>query len=74
MSCRPMKLSLALILHHYMLLNITIIADIASLHVAQHNNYSWFSEKTLIHKDDVHKHTKWYFQKGKQADNLITYL
>jgi colanic acid biosynthesis protein WcaH len=28
----------------------------------------------LLNNDDVHKHTKWYFQKDKQADNLMTNL
>jgi colanic acid biosynthesis protein WcaH len=28
----------------------------------------------LLNNGDVHTHTKWYFQKDKQADNLITNL
>lgn len=59
---------------HYIVLAYEVIfnGDIASLPVAQHNDYRWFSEMTLLNHDDVHKHTKWYFQKDKQADNLIT--
>ena len=61
---------------HYVVLAYEVIftGDIASLPVSQHNDYRWFSEKTLLHNDDVHKHTKWYFQKYKQADSLITNL
>jgi colanic acid biosynthesis protein WcaH len=61
---------------HYVVLAYEVIftGDIASLPVAQHNDYRWFSAKTLLHYDDVHKHTKWYFQKNKQADSLITNL
>jgi colanic acid biosynthesis protein WcaH len=61
---------------HYVVLAYEVIftGNVATLLVAQYNDYSWFSEKTLLHKDDVHKHTKWYFQNNKQADNLITDL
>ena len=61
---------------HYLVLAYEIIfnGDIASLPVAQHNDYRWFSEMALLAHDDVHIHTKWYFQKDKQADNLITNL
>jgi colanic acid biosynthesis protein WcaH len=61
---------------HYVVLAYEFIftINIALLPVAQHNDYRWFSEKTLLDHDDVHKHTKWYFQKDKQADNLMTNL
>jgi colanic acid biosynthesis protein WcaH len=61
---------------HYVVLAYEVIfnGDIASLPVAQHNDYRWFSEMALLHNSDVHTHTKWYFQKDKQADNLITNL
>lgn len=61
---------------HYVVLAYEVIfkGDIASLPVAQHKAYRWFSEVTLLDNDDVHLHTKWYFQKDKQADNLITDL
>lgn len=61
---------------HYIVLAYEVIfnSDISSLPVAQHNDYRWFSEMTLLAHDDVHIHTKWYFQKDKQADNLITNL
>lgn len=61
---------------HYVVLAYEVIfnGDISSLPVAQHNDYRWFSEMALLNNDDVHIHTKWYFQKDKQADNLITNL
>ena len=61
---------------HYVVLAYEVIfnGDIASLPVTQHNDYRWFSEMALLNNDDVHIHTKWYFQKDKQADNLMTSL
>lgn len=61
---------------HYVVLAYEVIfeGDIASLPVEQHSVYRWFPEVTLLDNDDVHLHTKWYFQKDKQADNLITDL
>jgi colanic acid biosynthesis protein WcaH len=61
---------------HYVVLAYEVIfnGDIALLPVAQHNDYRWFSEMALLAHNDVHIHTKWYFQKNKQADNLIANL
>jgi colanic acid biosynthesis protein WcaH len=61
---------------HYVVLAYEVVfnGDIASLPVAQHNDYRWFSEMALLNNGDVHTHTKWYFKKDKQADNLITNL
>jgi colanic acid biosynthesis protein WcaH len=61
---------------HYVVLAYEVIftGNIASLPVAQHHDYRWFSKMALLNNDDVHKHTKWYFQKDKQADNLMTNL
>jgi colanic acid biosynthesis protein WcaH len=61
---------------HYVVLayEVTFNGEIASLPIAQHNEYSLFSESALLSNDDVHIHTKWYFQNEKQADNLITNL
>jgi colanic acid biosynthesis protein WcaH len=61
---------------HYVVLAYEIMfnGDITSLPVAQHNDYRLFSETALLNNDDVHIHTKWYFQKDKQADNLFTNL
>ncbi|MBF7072219.1 GDP-mannose mannosyl hydrolase [Glaciecola sp. MH2013] len=61
---------------HYIVLAYEVIFDgtTESLPVVQHNDYHWFSEDMLLDDDDVHLHTKWYFQKDKQADILITNL
>ena len=61
---------------HYVVLAYEVIftGNIASLPVAQHNDYRWFSKMALLDNDDVHRYTKWYFQKDKQADNLMTNL
>lgn len=40
--------------------------DSALLPDTQHNAYAWFSVNELLHADDVHEHTKWYFIKGKE--------
>lgn len=56
---------------HYVVLAYEVIfnGEISSLPVAQHNDYRWFSEVGLLNNDDVHIHTKWYFQK---VNKLIT--
>lgn len=61
---------------HYIVLayEVTINHEITSLPLDQHNEYRWFSETELLKNDDVHMYTKWYFHKGKQADNLISSL
>lgn len=38
----------------------------------QHSSYKWLSEKALLIDGIVHKHTKWYFQKGQNADVSFT--
>jgi colanic acid biosynthesis protein WcaH len=38
----------------------------------QHCNYKWLSEKAILIDDRVHKHTKWYFKKGGNADASFT--
>jgi colanic acid biosynthesis protein WcaH len=59
---------------HYIVMAYEVVftGNIASLPVAQHNDYRWFSETDLLNHDEVHIHTKWYLQSNKQADNLIT--
>lgn len=61
---------------HYVVLayEVKFKGEITALPHAQHNEYSWFSELALLNNDNVHMHTKWYFQNDKQADNLITNL
>ncbi len=55
---------------HYVVLSYEMKLDnlIAQLPADQHNEYCWFSEEELVHNNDVHKHTKWYFQQDKMAD------
>jgi len=43
-----------------------------SLPKDQHGSYKWLLEKELLIDSRVHKHTKWYFQKGQNADALFT--
>lgn len=55
---------------HYIVLayEITVNCELASLPVEQHSDYKWFSISELLNNDEVHIHSKWYFQKDKQAD------
>ena len=55
---------------HYVVLayEIEFNGALASLPTEQHAVYKWFDEKELLVNDTVHTHTKWYFQKDKQAD------
>ncbi|PTO75699.1 GDP-mannose mannosyl hydrolase [Vibrio splendidus] len=61
---------------HYVVLayEINIDGRLSSLPVEQHSSYQWFSEDELLNNQQIHVHTKWYFQNSKQADfdmNLI---
>lgn len=58
---------------HYVVLAYKIILqdDLASIPNEQHSSYKWFSENELLNDDDVHEHSKWYFQTGMQADNNL---
>lgn len=58
---------------HYVVLAYEIKIDllISELPECQHENFIWFSEEELLAHPDVHKHTKWYFQKGNTAHNFI---
>ncbi|WP_347231948.1 GDP-mannose mannosyl hydrolase [Shewanella sp. 10N.286.52.C2] len=55
---------------HYIVLayEVEFEGDLASLPIEQHAEYKWFDENDLLVNDKVHIHTKWYFQKDKQAD------
>jgi colanic acid biosynthesis protein WcaH len=55
---------------HYLVLayEITFMGDLAFLPLEQHSKYKWFAEKELVENQQVHKHSKWYFQENKQAD------
>jgi colanic acid biosynthesis protein WcaH len=58
---------------HYVVLAYEIILkdDLVSLPIVQHSSYNWFSENELLNHEDVHIHSKWYFQKNKHADNNL---
>jgi colanic acid biosynthesis protein WcaH len=58
---------------HYIVLayEMTFKGNLSSLPHEQHSRYEWFSEKELIDNQKVHLHSKWYFQKNKQADNYL---
>ena len=58
---------------HYVVLayEINFNGELSSLPVEQHSGYEWFSEIDLLMDEKVHTHSKWYFQKNKQADLLF---
>ncbi|MBQ4799508.1 GDP-mannose mannosyl hydrolase [Pseudoalteromonas sp. MMG006] len=58
---------------HYVVLAYEIYfdGDLLSLPIEQHSEYKWFTERELLLNDNVHKHTKWYFQHDEEADRLI---
>lgn len=58
---------------HYVVLayEINFNGDLPSLPVEQHSGYEWFCESDLLMHEKVHTHSKWYFQKNKQADLLF---
>lgn len=49
---------------HYIVLAYEIIfnGSDSKLPVSQHNEYHWFSQAELLKNNEVHLHTKWYFQ------------
>jgi colanic acid biosynthesis protein WcaH len=61
---------------HYIVMayEILIDGDLSTLPVIQHDDYQWFSEKSILDNENVHKHTKWYFQIDKQADSFVKHL
>jgi colanic acid biosynthesis protein WcaH len=58
---------------HYIVLAYEIIfkGSLLELPITQHNEYQWFSQIELLNHNEVHEHTKWYFKKGKEADNYF---
>lgn len=58
---------------HYVVLayEISFNGELSSLPVEQHSGYQWFNESELLEHESVHAHSKWYFQKDKQADLLF---
>ncbi len=58
---------------HYFLLAYEIVfrGDLTSLPLEQHSKYQWFTVNELVESEQVHKHSKWYFQENKQADTAL---
>lgn len=58
---------------HYLVLayEITFNGDLALLPLEQHSKYKWFCENELIASEQVHQHSKWYFQENKQVDAFL---
>jgi colanic acid biosynthesis protein WcaH len=52
---------------HYVVNGFEIIlpAHITELPKDQHNQYQWFNETDLIASENVHLHSKWYFDKDQ---------
>jgi len=58
---------------HYIVLAYEILldCDLDSLPTKQHSKYRWFAEGKLLQDMHVHKHSKWYFQNERAADNTF---
>ncbi|MGE6810759.1 GDP-mannose mannosyl hydrolase [Pseudoalteromonas nigrifaciens] len=58
---------------HYVVLayEINFNGKLSSLPKEQHSDYKLFAQDELLSNEQVHKHTKWYFQSDKQADRLF---
>lgn len=51
---------------HYVVNAFELIIDaVLELPKTQHNKYQWLSEFDLLERDDVHCHSKWYFEPDK---------
>jgi colanic acid biosynthesis protein WcaH len=52
---------------HYIVLayEIFLDEDLLSLPLEQHSEYHWFTENQLLKNQEVHEHTKWYFQENR---------
>ncbi len=51
---------------HYIVNAFEFTVDTAlDLPLAQHNKFQWLSESDLLQRDDVHCHSKWYFEPDK---------
>ncbi|OCH48071.1 GDP-mannose mannosyl hydrolase [Vibrio cyclitrophicus] len=50
---------------HYVAIAYKLVVDLETLNLpldSQHNQYQWLPVNVLLNSDDVHLHTKWYFQ------------
>jgi colanic acid biosynthesis protein WcaH len=52
---------------HYIVLayEMFLDEDLLSLPLEQHSEYNWFTENQLLTNQEVHAHTKWYFQENR---------
>ena len=59
---------------HYIVLAYELIfnGSLIKLPNEQHNEYRWFKESELLNHNEVHNHTKWYFQKRNKADEIFS--
>lgn len=55
---------------HYVVLayEVNFNGSLLPLPEEQHSDYKWFTRGELLLNEQVHEHTKWYFQSNKQAD------
>ncbi len=60
---------------HYVVLayEVEVKETLQSLPEEQHDGYRWLTERKLLLDNNVHQHTKWYFQKGQNADAPFLY-
>jgi colanic acid biosynthesis protein WcaH len=58
---------------HYIVLayEISFEGELEFLPFEQHSKYQWFSQQELIENENVHEHSKWYFQENKNADSFL---
>lgn len=52
---------------HYVAIAYQLVVNEAELNLPleeQHNNYKWLAVDELLAEDNVHKHSKWYFEKS----------
>ncbi|MGQ8366786.1 GDP-mannose mannosyl hydrolase [Glaciecola sp. 1036] len=49
---------------HYVVLGYVLHLDVelSSLPNEQHNQYRWFYDEEIMKSDNIHRHTKWYFE------------
>ncbi|WP_432459138.1 GDP-mannose mannosyl hydrolase [Agarivorans sp. QJM3NY_25] len=58
---------------HYVVLayEIVVHGSLSGLPDEQHCEYHWFDEADLLSNELVHRHTQWYFQADKRADQFF---
>lgn len=58
---------------HYVVLAYKILIDRCEVSpsLVQHEKYEWVSGKDVLGDERIHKHSRWYFENGKCADELF---